>query len=53
MSQYDLEKIIMDHKRSGNRNLPKEVVMLIKLYDKKDCKKLTYQDFNAFFTPKG
>ena len=47
MSIYDLERLLINHKRSGVRSLVTDIELLIALYDKTGSKRITLWDFQA------
>ena len=49
ISVFDLEKLIINHKRSGSRSLVSDIDLLIALYDKTGTKRVGLWDFQDFF----
>ena len=47
LSIYDLERLLINHKRSGVRSLTTDIELLIALYDKTGSKRITLCDFEA------
>ena len=47
MSIYDLERLMINHKRSGSRSLVTDIELLIALYDKSGSKRIALLDFQA------
>ena len=45
ISIYDLEKLLINHKRCGSRSLVSDVELLISFYDMSNCKQIRLHDF--------
>jgi Ca2+-binding EF-hand superfamily protein len=51
ISIYDLEKLLINHKRCGSRSLVSDVELLITFYDKSNCKQIRLYDFKEQIIP--
>jgi len=45
ISVYDLEKLLINHKRCGSRSLVSEIELLIAFYDRSGTKQIRLPDF--------
>jgi len=45
ISLYDLEKLLINHKRGGSRSLVSDIELLISFYDKSKNKQIRLFDF--------
>lgn len=44
---YDLERLLINHKRSSARSLTTDIELLIGLYDRTGSRRITIYDFEA------
>ena len=49
---YDLEKMIIEHKRGGSRNLVTDIQLLIEMYDRCGCQRISSADFEHQLVPR-
>lgn len=49
ISVFDLEKLIINHRRSGSRSLISDIDLLIALFDKSGAKRIGVWDFQEYF----
>ena len=49
---YDLEKLIMEQKKSGSRSLIGDIELLINLYDRTGYHKISLSDFQSELIPR-
>ena len=52
ISSYDLERILIEHKKGGSRSIVEEVELLMAMYDLTGYHKITFGDFSAQLVPK-
>ena len=52
ISIYDLERILIEHKKGGSRSIVEEVELLMTMYDLTGYHKITFADFTAQLVPK-
>jgi len=45
ISVYDLERLIIEHKKGGSRSLVEEIELVIAMYDRTGYHKITFKDF--------
>lgn len=51
ISVYDLEKLLINHKRCGSRSLVSDIELLISFYDKSGNKQIRLYDFSNEIQP--
>lgn len=51
ISTFDLEKLLINHKRCGSRSLVSDVELLISFYDMSNCKQIRLHDFKQQIRP--
>ena len=51
ISLYDLEKLLINHKRGGSRSLVSDIELLIAFYDKSGNKQIRLFDFKQEIQP--
>ena len=52
ISSYDLERLLIEHKKGGSRSIVEEVELLMAMYDLTGYHKITFGDFSAQLVPK-
>lgn len=52
ISIFDIEKLIIEHKKSGSRTLVDDVDLLIQMYDRTSYQRIVYVDFSSQLLPK-
>lgn len=51
LSIYDVEKLIIDYKKSGSRTLIEDVELLFAMYDKRGAGRINFFDFKDQLVP--
>ena len=46
ISVYDLERLIIEHKKGGSRSIVEEIELVIAMYDKTGYHKISFSDFS-------
>ena len=52
LSVYDLEKLIIQQRKGGSRNIVEETELLVALYDRSGYGKISFVDFQNELIPK-
>ena len=52
VSIYDLERLIIEHKKCGSRTLIDDIELIMQMYDRNGGHKISYSDFQEQLTPK-
>ena len=52
ISIYDIEKLIIEHKKCGSRTLMEEVELLMQMYDRGGANRINFFDFKDQLTPR-
>ena len=49
---YDLERLIMNQKKSGSRSLIDDIELLVNMYDRSGYRKINFADFQKELIPR-
>ena len=52
LSSYDLEKLVIEQRKSGSRTIVDEIDLLVAMYDRSVYGNINYADFEYGLTPR-